>query len=402
MTVAPTQDRRSDLDWLRVLAFGLLIFYHGGMAFSGWDWHVTDGDSLPWLREIMRFMNRWRMPLLFAISGATIMLALGRRSPLAFLRDRSLRLGVPLIFGMLIVVPPQVWAERVHRGQFDGSYMAWLPQAFDGIYPAGNASWHHLWFLAYVLVLTVLLLPLFLWARGRSGARTVERAAGFVARYRLHWLAPLPLFASLLWLAPISRNPNGLFGDWHGLAGAAILLLYGAVIWRSGALLDVLERQRWLALAIGVAGFAALEALYFAGTVRPRIPADERPLFALLSAVNTMAWIFAIAGFARRHLQARPAWLRRATEAVYPFYILHQTVAVLTVAVLVRTALPLELKFALTVAATFGGTWLLYEALRRFNVSRVLLGLKPFVAARPLASGTAADPAAAASGHAES
>src|SRR6185436_8962610 len=143
--------------------------------------------------------------------------------------------------------------------------------------------------------------------------------------------------ASLLWLAPLSRNPNGLVGDWQGLVGAGVLLLYGALLWRSDALLAALGRQRWLALAVGVAAFAILEALFFAGTVRPSIAAADRPLFALLSATNTIAWIFAIIGFARRHLQARPAWLGRATEAVYPFYILHQTVTVLVVAGLVRT-----------------------------------------------------------------
>ena len=72
--------RRADLDWLRVIAFGLLILYHAGMAWSGWSWHVTSADSIDWLSEAMRFLNRWRMPLLFLVSGAAIMLALGDRS----------------------------------------------------------------------------------------------------------------------------------------------------------------------------------------------------------------------------------------------------------------------------------------------------------------------------------
>src|SRR5438128_2399545 len=67
--------RRADLDWLRVLAFGLLIAYHAGMAWSGWNWHVTSVDSIDWLREGMRFVNRWRMPLIFVVSGAAIALA---------------------------------------------------------------------------------------------------------------------------------------------------------------------------------------------------------------------------------------------------------------------------------------------------------------------------------------
>ena len=49
-----------------------------------------------------------------------------------------------------------------------------------------------------------------------------------------------------------------------------------------------------------------------------------------------MAWLFAIMGFANRHLTRRPAFLAEATEAVYPFYMLHQTVTVIAVYWLLR------------------------------------------------------------------
>ena len=98
--VSSCTTRRADLDWLRVLAFSLLILYHAGMAWSGWSWHVTSPDSTEWLREAMRFLNRWRMPLLFLVSGAAIMLALGDRSSGGFVVDRAERLLLPLGFGM--------------------------------------------------------------------------------------------------------------------------------------------------------------------------------------------------------------------------------------------------------------------------------------------------------------
>lgn len=166
------KNRRSDLDWLRVTAFGLLILYHSGMAWSGWHWHLNSSEDIAWLREAMRFVNRWRMPLIFLVSGGAIVLALGRRSPGAFAVDRLRRLLLPLAFGMVVLVPPQVYAERHFSGQFAGSFLEWLPEAFRGTYPAGNLSWHHLWFVAYVLVLTFVLLPCFLWARSELGQAT--------------------------------------------------------------------------------------------------------------------------------------------------------------------------------------------------------------------------------------
>ena len=264
--------RRADLDWLRVLAFGLLIAYHAGMAWSGWSWHLTSVDSIDWLREGMRFVNRWRMPLIFVVSGAAITLALGSRSPKTFALDRVRRLLVPLLFGMVVIVPPQIYLERLYRGQFTGSFFDWLPQVFQGgAYPNGNLSWHHLWFLAYVLVLTFVLLPYFLWARSEHGRAALARAGQMTARFGLQWLMVLPLAASILWLAPISYNTNGLIGDWHGLVYYGALLLCGAFLFGSSEVLAALNRQRWLSVAIGVVAYGTLHVFFFEGTVRPTI-----------------------------------------------------------------------------------------------------------------------------------
>jgi glucan biosynthesis protein C len=380
--------RRADLDWLRVIAFGLLIFYHAGMAWSGWSWHVTSPESIDWLREAMRFLNRWRMPLIFVVSGGAIMLALGARTPVAFISDRLKRLALPLVFGMIVLVPPQVYLERLWRGQFTGSFVEWLPLAFDGgAYPDGNLSWHHLWFLAYVLVLTLVLLPVFLWARSERGRAALAAAGRFVARTHLQWAMALPLAASLLWLAPVSYNTNGLFGDWHGLVYYGVLLLYGAFLFGSSELLGALERQRFLSLAVGIAAYAILYVVFLGGTVRPVIAVDARPVYALLSALNTMAWLFAILGFGHRHLTRRPAFLAKATEAVYPFYLLHQTVTVVAVYWLLSLGAPPVLGFLGTVLATFALTTILYVGLvRPIPFLRLLFGLKSAYSrsARPL------------------
>lgn len=376
-----TASRRADLDWLRVLAFALLILYHAGMAWSGWSWHLNapmdPGSDIPWLREAMRFLNRWRMPLIFVVSGAAIGLALGKRTPGAFVGDRLRRLAIPLLFGMAVLVPPQVYLERLYSGQFTGSFLSWLPHAFDGgAYPKGNLSWHHLWFVAYVLVLTFALLPYFLWARTPAARERLDSIAGFMARRSLHWLMALPLAASLLWLVPVSTNPNGLVGDWHGLFYYGCLLLYGAFIYSTPATLAVLNRQRFWALFVGIVAYALLYRLYFQGSVRPTIAPADRPLFALLAAVNTMAWLFAIVGFANRHL-TMPA---KFTQAVYPFYMLHQTVTVIAVYWLLTWGVAPVAGFLLAAVVTFLGTAAIYVGVvQRIGFVRPLFGLPPIL-----------------------
>ena len=373
----PVSFRRADLDWLRVSAFGLLIFYHAGMAWSGWNWHLTSVESIGWLREDMRFLNSWRMPLIFVVSGAAIILALSTRS-------RQLR-GRP---GGAPVAATRLWhdrsgaAARLCRASLPqtvrGSFLDFLLQAFTGAYPAGKLRTHHLWFLAYVLVLTFVLLPCFLWLRSAQGRAMHAKAGSMAARAGLQWLMPLPLAAAMLWLTPISGDVNGydgygLVGPWYGLSYYGVLLLYGAFLFGSPALLAALNRQRYLSLGIEIGAYAFFYFVYVDGAVRPVIPKGGLAKYALVAAVNTMAWLFAIIGFANRYLMRRPAFLTEATEAVYPFYLLHQTVTVIAVYWLLRVGASPLVGFAVAVIATFVGTSVIY-----FCFVRPLWFVRPF------------------------
>ncbi len=371
-------NRRPDLDWLRVIAFGLLVLYHSGMAWSGWGWHINSSESLPWLTEAMRFTNRWRIPLIFMVSGGAIVLALGQRPAGAFARDRVRRLLIPLVFGILVIVPPQVYIERHSSGQFAGSFLEWLPQAYVGIYPSGNLSWNHLWFVGYVLILTFVLLPVYLWARTPNGQAAQARLAAVMSATGLHWLMAVPLAASIAFLSPLSRNVNGFIGDWHGIATAALLLLYGGFVYGTPQMLATLNRQRWVSLAVAVAAFAALDLLVFHAAPGSRVRVLGVPVFAPLSAINTVAWLFAFIGLANRYLQRRPRFLVEGTELVYPFYMIHQTVTVITVYWLLQNGVPALPGYVLTVLSTFGVTWMICAwAVQPWPWVRPLFGLKP-------------------------
>ena len=71
----PHDTRRYDVDWLRSLAFILLIFYHIGMFYvADWGWHVKSEYQSQFLKNIMLLVNQWRMPLIFLISGIALSL----------------------------------------------------------------------------------------------------------------------------------------------------------------------------------------------------------------------------------------------------------------------------------------------------------------------------------------
>lgn len=119
--------RRYDLDWLRVIVFGLLIFYHVGMFFVPWGWHIKNNVIYDWLTIPMWFLNQWRLPILFIISGMGTFYALRKRTGKQFAMERIKRLYIPLTFGMLFIIPPQVYIERMVQNQFSGSYFDFWP-----------------------------------------------------------------------------------------------------------------------------------------------------------------------------------------------------------------------------------------------------------------------------------
>jgi Acyltransferase family len=158
--------RRLDLDWIRIAAFGLLILYHVGMLYVSWNFHVKSAHRIAEIEPLMLALNPWRLALLFLVSGAASRFMLAKWRPGAFARARSVRLLLPLAFGMLVIVPPQSYLEVVEKYGYLGSFAEFYRQhylAFQAFDPGNGQrtglllpTWNHLWFVVYLLVYTLL------------------------------------------------------------------------------------------------------------------------------------------------------------------------------------------------------------------------------------------------------
>ncbi|HEX6833287.1 MAG TPA: acyltransferase family protein, partial [Rudaea sp.] len=214
--------RRHDIDALRVLALCLLIFYHVGMLYvADWDFHLKSAYTADWLQWPMIFVNRWRMPLLFMISGAAIALFQPARAPFRFALSRTWRLLLPLVFGMFFIVSVQAYCEARTLGKIDPGFGAFLwryvhVQPFpEGTFTGWQfgITWNHLWYLAYLWVYTLILtaaLPLLESSVGKRAQTWIAQRRGFVLL-----AAPAALFFAYRWvLAPQFPATHALFGDW--------------------------------------------------------------------------------------------------------------------------------------------------------------------------------------------
>jgi S-formylglutathione hydrolase FrmB len=367
--------RRYDLDWLRVIAFALLMLFHTGMLFTTWDWHVKNLETSDAFDYVMRFLHQWRMPLLFFISGSAIWFALERFSPRQFLVERQRRLLIPLVFGMLVVIPPQVYFERLyHQQQFDSFWDFYRTVFTLGSYPVGNLSWHHLWYIPYIFVYSLLSLPLLVWLRSRSGRSVLERVLGWLQNPWCLCLLIVPAALSDILLRPIwPYDANNLFGDWANFAHKLTFFVAGFVLASGTGVYDMIAaRRRWF-LAGGVVSLAVLHPIWVGDW-----HVSEKWVigYRVLNNFHIWMWILTALGYGRRYLNFNHAFLKSANEAVYPFYILHQTVIIILGYYIVYLDWSIGVKFFIVATATFVIIWGLYVVLRSWNISRVLFGMK--------------------------
>lgn len=323
----------------------------------------------------MLFVNQWRLPILFVISGMGTFFALNKRNGGQFALERIIRLFVPLVIGMLLIVPPQVYIERLAKKQLQiGYFEYWPSQAFIGVYPEGNLSWHHLWFLPYLLIFSLLLIPLFLHLKKHPNNKFNLWFKKLAAtRFGLFWCI-VPLYLCEAFLEPFFNVTHALIDDWFNFVSSMFLFFYGF-------LLISVKEQFWrtiqdncrVYLISGVISFTILMSLIFGFEDSTLRHFTE----AFVKVFNIWAWIMAIFGYAAKYLNKPSTALSYANEAVYPFYILHQTIMIIIAYYIMDLSWGLFPKFTLLTLGTFLCSWIIYEFLiRRWKLVRPFFGLK--------------------------
>ncbi len=398
--ISPQTQRLYFLDWVRIAAFALLVAYHVGMLYVSWDFHIKSPFASSALEPWMMLSSPWRMGLLFLVSGAATSLML-LRTPASgpWLRQRSRRLLLPLLLGVALVVPPQSYFEVVQKHAYLGSYVDFLKlyfSAYQGFCTGDKClilpTWNHLWFVAYLWLYTALL-----WLALRTWPRALDWLSTAVARALAGpglWLTPVGLLA-LARIALLTRfgSTHALVDDWYNHAVYLLLFALGAGLARQVSVFDRMAAARWPALA--VAGVCWLLMVTYLTNYAGQASAPDVLRNLMRCVYATLQWtaMLAVLGFARRWLNRDHPWRAPLTEAVFPVYILHQTL-IIALAVAMRPwhlapAFEGPLLVALTLAGCLGAWWLL----RHFEPLRPWLGMVRRPGAAALRSERACAPA---------
>jgi len=366
------------IDWIRVLAFLLLILFHSAMPFVTVSWEVNNGDKSVGMTSVIWWLHQWRIPLLFFISGTGIHYSLQNRTIRSFFRERFTRLVIPLLFAMFFTIPLQVWVEYTQKGRINGSYFEFYPSVWELTpYPEGTLTWSHMWFVVYLFTFLILLLPLLAVFKIGILAKWKARLSTTLARPLPTLLMVAPLFIIYYFLYLPFPIQGSLLDDWFLFTFSITLLLYGYLLGGSPEFWEQCMRNRKIYLALTLVSTAFLFIFYWWPLNLPK--ENNRYFIVYITADSIAIWstILTICGFAKRYLNGPSPLLSYLNQAVYPFYIIHQTVIVYLGFNIVQWDMPIWLKFVTLTLMSMITIYSLYHyMIRKTRLTRFLFGMK--------------------------
>ncbi|WP_404341704.1 acyltransferase family protein [Pseudoalteromonas mariniglutinosa] len=367
--------RRYDLDWLRVLAFGLLIFYHTGMLYSeNWGFHFKSQYLSSNIENAMLLLSPWRMGLIWFISGVALRFIVARFSLSMFLITRSVKILLPLLVGIWFIVPIQLYAQMSQEVGLAMSFWQFYQQFFDltnplfnhyqaGIWP--HVDVNHLWYLRSLwqfTLLLVLFIPLLHHATVQAiMTRLCERSLVIVF---IVLLLPLCIL-KLSWPSDTFRYSMG-----------ALFLLYGYLLAWQPAFYSQLLRHWQALLVVFILGYLVVVLGYHMIWQNPAASQWQITSMDMLYTAQRLVGVLLMLALAQRFLNHDHPKLALLNCAVFPFYLLHQSVIIGLAFYLSELQLGGFVELLLILSLTFIICWLVFMGARRVDLLSPLLGIK--------------------------
>lgn len=345
-----TTNRRYDIDWIRVIAIGLLLIYHVAIGFQPWGMmiaFITNDQSWTSLWIPMSMLNVWRIPLLFFVSGMGVYFALQNRNWKQLITERAKRILVPFLFGAVALVPVHLYLwQRYYK--FNAAY-------------APNPG--HVWFLANIFIYVVLLAPLFFYLKRNQEGKLVQ---GITKVFSTPLGLVLVMAAFVLEAVMIKPFPYEMYAmTWHGFFLGLLAFFFGFCFVLSGTVFwNMISKYRWLFLLLAITLFV-IRLLYFK---------MNTPVYLIVA--ESQCWIISVFAFGYRYLNRGGKALTYLSQAAYPVYILHMIFLYLASVFIFPLDLDVRIKFVLVLLITTGGCFASYEVIRRMKWIRPLFGLK--------------------------
>jgi hypothetical protein len=369
-------DHRYDLDWIRVFCIFILFIFNTAMIFVLWPFHIKNNTSNILLSLLNIFIGIWYMPIMFFVAGASAWFSLMFRDVMEFITERFYRLIIPLVMGTLIVIPPQVYYERMHEKVLYNSFWEFYPYFFQGIYPEGNFSWHHLWFIAYLFVISFISIPFTRIIDTRRSSPWICQLAIFSNRPGGILLFGLPMALSEALLRPyFPQGIKDIIHDWANVSFYLICFIYGYLMISDIRFGTAMNRHRRIAMILG--SIFTIVISYYSIARTHLVSHSYTMFFHFLCGFNIWFWMITILAYVKESFSHESPLLTYLNKAALPFFIMHQTIIIILGYYVIAMDISVFAKFWLILMGSLLISFAIYEGLiQRFTFLNIIFGIK--------------------------
>jgi len=371
--IKSSRERKYFIDWLRIGLIISVFFFHVGMIFRPEKWHVNSLESFPFLDPIMWWLHLWRMPLLFLVSGIGTYYAIGHRTSWQYLKERFTRLYIPFTVGFFTLVPLMVYVERIPKYS---SFLEFIPHMFDGgPYPVGNISWHHLWFILYLFIISLLITPFLNYTKSGHYNMVRGKLIAIVSKKMgLNWMLPVIIVSQVILRQYFPNSTHALYNDWAYFTYYLLFFISGFMLFTSNKVISSIANNRRLYLYQTII-FTAI--LFLLPTIfgQPTIVQDyARGITEMV--ISLSCGITAI-GYFKKYFNKDHKYRKVMNEAIYPFYLLHQPALIFVGYVVLKWDMSYGLQALLITLISLVSIIITYWfIIRKFNFLRMAFGMK--------------------------
>lgn len=354
-------NRSNYIDNIRIICILLLFPFHTAMCFNsfGEKFYVM-GTPSTIISGIVVAVYPWWMALLFVLAGISSVYALKKRSASQYAKERVFKLFIPLLFGILLIIPPQTYIADVFHNSYSGGYfkhyITYFTKWTDLSGADGGFTPGHLWFILYLFVISMITLPLMNWYTKREKKLSVEKINIFIIA-----LIGIIIITLMTFIADIGGKSVGDF---------AACFLLGFFLLSKDDVIQKLEKHSTL---LGITWLILIVircVLWLTGCNNDIIFGVE---YKALEWIGILAFL----GLGKRFLNFRNKITDYLSKAAFPLYFLHQTILIITGFFVFKfTPNIVPLQYLLILFISFVFTLFMYELFRRIPVTRFMFGIK--------------------------
>jgi surface polysaccharide O-acyltransferase-like enzyme len=279
---------------------------------------------------------------------------------------------------MLFTIPIQVYVEYLQKGRVTGSYFEFYPSVWKFVpYPDGSLTWSHMWFIVYLLTFILLLIPLFSLLKIKMIEKYKDQLSNILSSKYLILLVFLIQYYNYYAFYLKYPEQGSLVEDWFVFNSSITYLILGYLLASSNQFWNNCERYRKIYLSLAVVTSTILFINYYLPNALPKKEGVDAQVYFLLDAIQIWSLILTIIGFTKKHLNTSSSMLQYLNKAVFPFFIIHQTIIVAIGYWIVQLQASILTKYLLLSICSSIVIYILYEfVIKRTKLTRFLYGMK--------------------------